>query len=241
MNSSRKTAIMVGAFFLASNVTFLMGAFGFVEPILSAPDYLDLVSANRTQVIIGALLELINGVAYLGIAVLMFPIFRRRFESMALGYVGFRIMEFIMQTLSDLSPLALVTMSEAFVSAGAPESSSFQALGTLLLAQRYWAFQMVSVFLGLGALLFYTMLYRSKLIPRFISVWGLIGAITVLTTTMLEVFAISVPTAMGVVLGLPMLLNELFLGVWLIVKGFNSSALETSPPIRVERSVAMPS
>lgn len=241
MNSSRKTAIMVGAFFLASNVTFLMGAFGFVEPILSAPDYLNLVSTNRTQVILGALLELINGVAYLGIAVLMFPIFRRRFESLALGYVGFRIMEFIMQTLSDLSPLALVTMSEAFVKAGAPDSSSFQALGTLLLAERYWAFQMVSVFLGLGALLFYTMLYQSKLIPRFISVWGLIGAITVLTTTMLEVFAISVPTAMGVVLGVPMLLNELFLGVWLIVKGFNSSALETSLPIRVERSVAMPS
>ncbi|MEJ2100017.1 MAG: DUF4386 domain-containing protein [Desulfobacterales bacterium] len=150
-------------------------------------------------------------------------------------------MEFIMQTLSDLSPLALVTMSEEFVSTGAPESSSFQVLGTLLLAERYWAFQMVSIFLGLGALLFYTMLYQSKLIPRFISVWGLIGAITVLTTTMLEVFAISVPTAMGVVLGLPMLLNELFLGVWLIVKGFNSSALEASLSIGVKRSVAMPS
>ncbi|MEJ2709774.1 MAG: DUF4386 domain-containing protein [Anaerolineales bacterium] len=241
MNASNKTARIVGALFLISNVTFLVGAFGFVEPILGAPDYLNLVSANRTQVILGALLEFINGVAYLGIAVLMFPIFRRGFESLALGYVGFRIMEFIMQTLSDLSPLALVTMSEAFVSAGAPDASSFQALGTLLLAERYWAFQMVSVFLGLGALLFYTMLYRSKLIPRFISVWGLIGAITVLTTTLLDVFAISVPTAMGVVLGLPMLLNELFLGVWLIVKGFNSSALESSLPIGVKRSVAMPS
>jgi hypothetical protein len=238
MNASNKTARIVGALFLISNVTFLVGAFGFVEPILGAPDYLNLVSANRTQVILGALLEFINGVAYLGIAVLMFPIFRRGFESLALGYVGFRIMEFIMQTLSDLSPLALVTMSEAFVSAGAPDASSFQALGTLLLAERYWAFQMVSVFLGLGALLFYTMLYRSKLIPRFISVWGLIGAITVLTTTLLEVFAISVPTAMGVVLGLPMLLNELFLGVWLIVKGFNSSELEASLPISVKPSVA---
>jgi hypothetical protein len=224
INTTRKTAVMVGAFFLISNVTFLLGAFGFVEPILSAPGYLNLVSANRTQVILGAFLELINAVAYLGIAVLMFPIFRRRFESMALGYVGFRIIEFIMQTLSDISPLALVTMSEEFVSTGAPEASSFQTLGALLLANRYWAFQMVSVFLSLGALLFYTMLYRSKLIPRFISVWGLIGAITVLTTTMLEVFAISVPTAMGVVLGLPMLLNELFLGVWLMVKGFNPAA-----------------
>ena len=133
-----------------------------------------------------------------------------------------------MQTLSDLSPLALLTVSEEFVLAGAPAASSFEVAGTLLLAQRYWAFQMVSLTLALGALLFYTMLYRTRLIPRFISVWGLIGAVTVLTTTMLEIFALDVSTAIGVVLGVPMLLNELFLGIWLIVKGFNRSAL-TSP------------
>jgi hypothetical protein len=70
-------------------------------------------------------------------------------------------------------------------------------------------------------------LYRTKLIPRFISVWGLVGAITVLTTTMLDIFALSVGPAIGLVLGLPMLLNELFLGVWLIIKGFNPSAISS--------------
>jgi hypothetical protein len=224
MDTTRKTAIMVGALFLFSNVTFILGSFIFVEPILGAPDYLNLVSANRTQVLLGALLELINGVAYLGIAVLMFPILKQRFESLALGYVGFRIIEFIMQTLSDLSPLALLTISEEFVSAGAPQSSSFQTLGTLLLAERYW----VSITFGLGALLFYYMLYQANLIPRFISVWGLLGAVTVLTTTMLDMFAISISLAIGLVLGLPMLLNELFLGVWLIVKGFNPAAIASA-------------
>lgn len=228
LDTTRKTARIVGALFLFSNVTFLLGAFVFVESILGAPDYLSLASASRSQVVFGVLLELVNGIAYLGIAVLMFSIFRHRFPSMALAYVGFRIIEFIMQTLSDLSPLALLTVSEEFVLAGAPATSSFQVVGTLLLAQRYWAFQMVSITLGLGALLFYYMLYQIKLIPRFISVWGLIGAVTVLTTTMLEIFALSVSPAIGVVLGLPMLLNELFLGGWLIVKGFNRSAL-TSP------------
>jgi hypothetical protein len=218
-------ARIVGASFLFSNVTFLLGAFVFLEPILSAPDYLTLAAANRSQVIFGALLELANGVAYLAIAALIFAILRRRFPSMAIGYVGFRIIEFVMQTLSDLGPLALVTLSEEFVGAGAADASSFQAAGTLLLAQRSWAFQMVSITLGLGALLLYTMLYRSKLIPRFISVWGLIGAITVLTTTMLDIFALSVGPAIGLVLGLPMLLNELFLGVWLIIKGFNPSPI----------------
>jgi len=210
----------VGALFLTSNVVFILGAVVFVEPILGAPDYLTLVSANRTLVVLGVLLELINGIAYLGIAALMFPILKQRFESMALGYVGFRIIEFVMQTLTDLSPLALLTLSEEFVRAGAPEASSFQALGTLLLAERHWAFQMVSIALGLGALMFYTMLYQSKLIPRFISIWGLIGAAVVLANTMLDMFSLTVPN-----LGVLMLLNELFLGVWLIVKGFNPSAL----------------
>jgi hypothetical protein len=223
MNTHRKTAIMVGALFLFSNVTFLLGAFVFVEPILGAPDYLTLASANRTQVVFGALLELVNGIAYVGIAVLVFPILRQRFESMALWYVGFRIIEFVMQTLSDISPLSLLTLSEEFVRAGAPESSSFQALGTLLLAERYWAFQMVTIALVLGALMFYYMLYQSRLIPRFISVWGLIGALAVLATAMLDTFGIS-PGSLEF-LGVLMLLNELFLGVWLIVKGFNPSAI----------------
>lgn len=227
-SARRRTARIVGALFLFSNVTFLLGAFGFVEPLLAAPDYLSLISASRSQVIAGVLLELVNGVAYLGIAVLMYSLFRRRFPSMALAYVAFRVIEFIMQTLSDLSPLALLTVSEEFVLAGAPATSSFEVVGTLLLAQRYWAFQMVSITLALGALLFYTMLYRTGLIPRWLSVWGLLGAVTVLTTTMLELFNLDVSTAIGVILGVPMLLNELFLGVWLIAKGFNSSAL-TSP------------
>jgi hypothetical protein len=220
MNTSRKTARIVGALFLFSNVTFILGAVVFIEPILSAADYLSQVSANRAQVILGVLLELINGVAYLGIGVLMFPILKQRFESIALGYVGFRIIEFVMQTLSDLSPLSLLTLSEEFVRAGAPEASSFQALGTLLLAERSWAFQMVSITFGLSALMFYTMLYQSKLVPRFISIWGLVGATVVLANTMLDMFSLTVPN-----LGVLMLLNELFLGVWLIVKGFNSSAI----------------
>ena len=219
MNTNNKTARIVGALFLTVNVTFILGAV-LIENILNAPDYLMIVSANKTQVIIGVLLELTNGIAYIGIAVLMFPILKQHNESIVLGYVGFRIIEFVMQILSDLSPLSLVTLSQEFVQAGAPEASSFQTLGTFLLAERAWAFQMVSITFGLGALMFYYVLYQSKLLPRWLSGWGLIGAAVVLTNVMLDLFGYSVPN-----LGLLMLVNELVLGVWLIVKGFNSSAI----------------
>jgi hypothetical protein len=80
MDSARSTARIVGALFLLSNATFIVGAFAFIESTLGAPDYLTLASANRAQVVLGVLLELANGVAYVGIAVLMFPILSTRFR-----------------------------------------------------------------------------------------------------------------------------------------------------------------
>ena len=216
-----RTARTVGVLYLVSNATFLIGAMVILEPYLSAADYLVQVSANSTQVILGALLEIINGVAYIGIAVLMFPILRQRFESMALGYVAFRIIEFVTQIAASVVPLLLVTLSEESVRAGAPGS---QAVGELLLATRYWSYEMLYLVFCLSALMFYYMLYQTRLIPRFISVWGLIGATLVLANTVLEIFAIDLGTSIGMITGLPMLLNELFLGVWLIVKGFSPDA-----------------
>jgi hypothetical protein len=137
-----------------------------------------------------------------------------------------------MQTLADFSPLTILSLSDEFVSVGSPTASSFQTLGTSLLAERYWAFQMVSITFVLGALMFYTMLYQSKLIPRFISIWGLLGAAVVLANTVLDMLGFP-PGNLGVV----MLLNELFLGVWLIVKGFESSAI-TSLSAKVNFSEA---
>jgi hypothetical protein len=218
MNINKKTAIIVGALFLTVNVAFLAGVFT-LDPILGSPDYLENLSAKRSQVIIGVLLELINAVAYVAVALIMFPILRRRFESMALGFVGFRILEFVMQVLADLSPLSLLTLSKEFVSAGAPAAVSFEALGALLLAGRFWAFQMISITFFLGAVLFYIMMYQSSLIPKFISIWGLIGTAVVLVNTILDMLGIP-PGNLGFI----MLLNELFLGVWLILKGFNQPA-----------------
>jgi hypothetical protein len=209
----------MGAFFIISNVVFIVGAAIFLEPILGDSEVLTMVSDNRGQIVLGSLLELSNAFAYLGIAVLVYPILKRRYQSLALGYFGFRVLEFVMQILADLSPLALLTISQAFLNSGAADASAYQAAGEVLMANRQWAFQMISITMGSGALLFYTMLYREKLIPRFISVWGLLGAAVVLGNALFDMFGVTLPN-----LGYLMLLNELFLGVWLIVKGFNQPA-----------------
>lgn len=238
-NPNNTIARIVGALFLFSNFTFILGAIVILEPIMGAPEYLTLAAASRNQVISGAFLEILNAVAYIFIAVLMYSVFKQRFAGMAMAYIAFRIIEFVMQTSSSLSAMSLVTLSEEFVAAEAPAAAAFQAAGTILLAERYWAFQMVSFSLVAGAVMLYTMLYQSKLIPRFISIWGLLGAVTVVTSTLLDIYAWPIGIGLGLVLGLPMLLNELFLGGWLIIKGFNSAADLTEPAQTEMRKVKL--
>lgn len=226
MNTSRKTAVIVGVLFLTAMVTSLLGGI-WLESILNVPDYLVSVSANEIQVIIGVLLELINCIAVVGIAVMMFSTFKKYDEGLALGYIGFRVIESAILVMAALSPLLLITLSQEYINTGAPDASYFQTIGALVSAGRaHLSGLLITVFFSLGALLFYYLLYQLKLIPRFISVWGLIGAVLVLTWNLLEAFGISISA--GMILALPIILNEIFLGIWLIVKGFNSSAVAPS-------------
>jgi len=104
----------VGVLFLTAMVASLLGG-GLIESILSAPDYLLAVSENETQVIIGVLLELINGIAVVGIGVLMFPILKQHSENIAHGYLAFRIIESVFCSVIVISPLSLIKFSQEYL------------------------------------------------------------------------------------------------------------------------------
>jgi hypothetical protein len=155
---------------------------------------------------------------------MMFPLLRRDDEGLALGYVAVRLIEAVLIVSAVISPLALIGLSQEYVAGGAADAAHFEAAGAVFLAARtVLAGQLLGIFFGLAALVFFYLLYRSKLVARFISVWGLIAAVSVLTWNLLETFGIHV--SFGMILALPIILNEVFLGIWLIVKGFNSPAL----------------
>lgn len=223
MNPTKRTARIVGALFLIAMVTSLAGGL-WLESLITAPDYLTSVSTNETQIAICVLLELINGIAVVGIAVMLFPIFRRRDEALALGYVAFRIIEAVIIIAAVVSPLALISLSQEYVAAGAPDASRFEALGSSLLATReIWAGQLLGIFFCVAALLLYYLLFRTKLVPRWLSGWGFVAVALVLAWNILELVGISI--SIGIVLALPMILNEIVLAIWLIVKGFSPSAI----------------
>jgi len=229
MISNRKTAIIVGVLFLTATATAMLGD-SLIGSILNAPDYLMNVYPNRTQVIIGVLIAFIDGLAVVGIAVLLFPILKKHNEPIALGYVGIRTAEFPLILVWLISPLLLITLSQEYVKAGDPDASSFQTLGAVLLALRHWAWRLIYIINGVASLMLAYLLYQSKLIPRSISVLGLIGGAVLLLGTSLDMFGLlDVNQGAGLLTVLPGGLFELILPIWLFVKGFNSSATASEP------------
>jgi len=223
MNSNKKTARIVGVLFISATVSAVLSGF-LIGPILDGPDYLIAVSANENQLLIAVLLELILAVSVVGIAVFLFPIFREHNEALALGYVGLRILEGIIIIVGAISALLLLTLGQEHV-AGASDASNFQTSATLLIAERDWTFLLGPVIVfSLNSLILNYLLYQSRLVPRFISVWGLIGATLLLAAGLLGMFDIyNIDST--VILAAPIGVNEMVLAVWLIVKGFNPSAI----------------
>jgi hypothetical protein len=189
------------------------------EPI---PDYLVHLSTNESQVIVGMLIELIYALAVVGIISTLFPILKKHNEALALGFFSLRFIEAIIMMIHSLILLSLLTLSQEYAAAGMPDGSYFQTTGTLFLAAREWAFLIGSGLVwSLSALILNVLLYQKKLIPRWLSGWGIVGATLSFAAYMLQFFSINLTEF----LYLPIGVQEMVFALWLIVKGIKSSAI----------------
>lgn len=221
----RKTATIAGVLLIiATFASLLSNAF---LPSVRASDYLVAVSANQNLIAAGALLMIIAAITSAGIAISLYPLLKKYNEGLALGAVCFRLIEAVFYLAGVLGLLLLLTLSQEFVKAGTPDASPFQVLGTLLLAGRNWVgFVLATTAFGLGALMYYYIFYQSNLIPRWLSGWGLVGAILMITASMSVMFhLIGLMSTTFIVLVLPIAMQEMVLAFWLIIKGFNPSAV----------------
>jgi len=226
MDYYRKTAIIVGVLFIIYTSVDIL-SFLFLGPV-TATNYLVSVSANAGLVGTGALLLFIGGACAAGIAISLYPVLKKFNAGLALGAVGFRISEGVLRFVAVCGYLLLITLSQQFVKAGAPDSSYFQTLGALLNAVRSWVGGGVGSLLAfsIGCSLYYIIFYRTKLIPRWISVWGLVFGISGIVSCVLVSTGLIAPAGTEqVIMIIPMLPQEIVLAVWLIVKGFNPSAI----------------
>jgi hypothetical protein len=223
---TRKHAFAGGMFYLITFAASVPAAFYFLTPVLDDPSYV-LGGGADTRVIIGCLLDVVNALAAIGTAVAVYPVVRRQSESLALGFVTTRMFEAAVIMVGVVSLLAVVTLRRDVAGTAGADPASLVTTGQALVAVRDYTFQFgPNVSAALNALLFGTLLYRSRLVPRILPTMGLIAAPLLLAAAVATVLGLteqgSVWFAPG---GVLIFVWELSVGIYLVVKGFKPSPI----------------
>jgi len=220
MNPTRKIAVAAGVAFILATVAGLLA--GALVPDPAGADYLASLSAHANRVAAGALLYLIGYFASAGIAVVMYPVLKDRNTGLALGSVVFRAIEAAFYMVGLVCLLSLLTLGQQFAAAEAADRMSLQATGGALVSIHDHAGLLAVFAFCVGAFMYYTLLFQSRLIPRWLSGFGIVAIVLMTTACVLALFSGNRITGY-IPLAAPILVQELVLGVWLIVKGFNPS------------------
>jgi hypothetical protein len=220
LSTNNKIARTVGALFIAGMVIGIAGHMLMLS-IVAPPQQLANIPANTMLLALGALLMLLPCIWDVAHGVLMFPVLRRHSEGMAAGYLAFRIVDAVFLAVSVLFVLLQIPLGSAFVQAGGADTSNLQAWSTLAVQANLYAYHIAMTFLGVAGLLLCFMFYQTKLVPRPVAVWGLVGYATILGGSVVEILGFGLSS----IHTLPGGLWELFIGVWLIAKGFSAAAL----------------
>ncbi|MBI5963474.1 MAG: DUF4386 domain-containing protein [Chloroflexi bacterium] len=226
--SYRKTEILVASLWIVTAAGAIGGAI-LINPIINAPNYLTIVFPKSMTITSGMLGWMINDIGIVFIGLLMFPILKKQSESMALGYLSMRMFESLLMIVGVFFAMLLIPLSREFIQAGAADITSFQAIGSILKQAENWFLNILQlVFLGLGGVILTSMLYQMRLVPRFISVFGIIGYALLLPAAIIGLFGLLDPTpgGPGSILAVPVAIWEIIImPVWLFTKGFNTAAI----------------
>jgi Domain of unknown function (DUF4386) len=224
MDLNRRTGLTTGVLFITATVASLAGT-AIEQPVLQGTNHLTRISGNANLVSAGALLEFIAAGTSVGIAISLYPVLRSWSSSLALGSVVFRTIEAVMYTAGAVSLLSFLAVGQRFTNASIADRPSIQLIGDSLLSARQ-EFILAGVFaFSLGALMYYYVFYQSRLIPRWLSVWGIAAVLGILVACLSALFSGNSVTTYAILI-LPIAVQEMVLAVWLIARGFSSSAVQ---------------
>jgi hypothetical protein len=218
MSADRKAAVWIGVLYIIGTVGMVLSIV-VMDAVLSGPNYLAQVAAEPNRVALGVLLLLVPGLALAMVPVVFWPIGKRYNETLAIGYVVFRGgLEAVGYIVSALGYLLLIALSKQ------PDAGSLA--GFMRTTETVIWDQLIAIPFVLGALMFYVVLYQSRLVPRWLSIWALVGAVLYIVAPLGSMFGLSLGFFMG-----PLAVQEMVMAVWLIAKGFTPSVIASSPAI----------
>ncbi len=220
MKTYRLNSVMAGALYFLGTI---MGIFSIVVAgQFNAGEVSVNLGADPSRLTLGAFFIMLMGILLSAMTVFLYPLFRKDSEALAMGMVVFRgALEGAAYIIAAVLWVLLAALSKEFAGAG---SATLQAVGNLVLAVSDKNGDIGTVFFFIGAMCLYTSFYRTRLIPRWLTLWGMIGAALSVVDGLLSLFDIG-----GADLGflaLPLFVQELAMGLWLVIKGFNLNALK---------------
>jgi Domain of unknown function (DUF4386) len=222
-SSTRAVAIVAGALFIIADVATFAG--DALLRTLVGSDYLTQLPVHATLTALGVFAKIVSALAGAGIAVAMYRVMKRANVGLALGSVVFRAVEAAFYLIGAMSLLVMLRVGQQFVAAGVTEQASLQALGDSFMTVRGYAAPMLGVFaFCLGSFLYNVLFFRSRLVPRWLSGFGIAAIICLTTACMLSLFTGNHITSY-IPLAAPVFVQELVLAVWLIVRGFNTASI----------------
>jgi hypothetical protein len=228
MDSQRRTAVIVGILYIIGTVAGVLSVVA-TQPVLGVPDFLAKIAADDTPILAGILLVLTMGLALALVPVILYPILKKQNEVLALGYVVFRgALEMVMYIAMAAVWSFLILVARAYGGSGAVDLAGLQILGGILRDGNDSIANILVIVFSLDALMLYTLLYQSRLVPRWISIWGLIAILLHFSTAFLTMFRLVDPgmSAAVDIINLPIFLQEMVMAVWLIAKGFDPAAVK---------------
>ncbi|MBM7800553.1 hypothetical protein JOE57_003474 [Microlunatus panaciterrae] len=224
MKTYRGNATAVGVLLIACTVSSVLSAAP-LGSLLDGPDYLNKLAGNSNRVVLTALIEFVWAATGAGIAIGLYPVLRRHNRALALGSVAGRVAEGVVILAGTLSLLVLLTVSQGALAAGTAVPAFTREA---LLATRDWVHGFVGLLAFLtGASMYYYVLYSARLLPRWLSGWGLAAVALALGATLYSGFTQDFGfSTVNTVLNIPIGLQEMVMAVWLLVKGFNPVTLD---------------
>ena len=232
MKTYRMNAMMAGGLYVLGTVFGVMSAIVGGEVLsstisgkpLEGVDMLGLVGANASQLTAGAFFILMMGISLAAMTIFLYPIFRKDSEELAAGMLLFRgALEGTWYFIVTLGILSLVALGNEYVATGA-NLDTLQSMGNVLYQFQDFIGPVGTLVFLIGAACLYVSFYRTRLIPRWLSIWGLIGMVPYLAYALLHFFHMD--NGIGLYLQIPLAIQEIVMGLWLVIAGFNKDAVK---------------
>jgi hypothetical protein len=222
---TRGTSIATGALFIVATIAALAAAA--VQPVLTGTNYLTGVANQPNRLAAAAVLCLIAAGTSVGIAIALYPLLKEVNAALAMGSVVFRTIEAVFYTVAVVCLLSLVPLSQQLATEPDLNLAPIQVIGDTLLNIRDHSNVAAIFAFSVAAVMYYTLFYRSRLVPRWLAGWGVAGALLMMTAGLLALVSNRDVTGYTFLI-LPTLVQELVLAVWLLVKGFRLSPLTSA-------------